>query len=87
MTRLYMLDIAKKIQLGKATAGILRPEHFLFGAPELLRHLQMLFNGMLQHSYVPTDFLKGTISPIVKDSQGDVSSTSNYLIMFTGKAV
>ena len=33
---------------------------------------------MLQHGFVPTDFLGGTISPIVKDSQGDVSDTSNY---------
>ena len=33
---------------------------------------------MIQHSYVPTQFLSGTISPIVKDSQGDVSQPSNY---------
>ena len=73
-----MLDIAAKIKVGKASAGILRPEHFLFGAPELLRHIQILFNGMLQHSYIPTPFLKGTITPVVKDSQGDMSSPSNY---------
>ena len=73
-----MLDVAAKIKIGKASAGILRPEHFLFGAPELLRHLQHLFNGMIQHSFVPTEFVNGTITPIVKDSQGDVSSPSNY---------
>ena len=73
-----MLDIAAKIKAGKASAGLLRPEHFLFGSPELLCHLQTLFNGMLQHSYVPTAFLSGTITPIVKDSQGDAGSTANY---------
>ena len=73
-----MLDIAAKIKLGKATAGLLRPEHFLFGSVNLLCHLQILFNGMLQHSYVPSAFLAGVITPIVKDSQGDVSSTANY---------
>ena len=73
-----MLDLASKIQIGESSAGILRPEHFVYGAPELLVHFQILFNGMIQHSYVPTDFLKGTITPIVKDSQGDVSSTANY---------
>ena len=73
-----MLDIASKIKIGKASAGILRPEHFLFGSPHLMRHFQMLFNGMLQHSYIPTQFLKGTITPIVKDSKGDMSSPSNY---------
>ena len=73
-----MLDVAAKIKAGKSSAGMLKPEHFLLGAPELMRHLQNLFNGMIQHSYVPTEFLHGSISPIVKDSQGDVSSTSNY---------
>ena len=73
-----MMDIATKIEIGKATAGTFRPEHFLFGSPHLLRHFHMLFNGMLQHSYIPTDFLNGTITPVVKDAQGDVSTTSNY---------
>ena len=62
-----MLNVAAKIKAGKSSAGALRPEHFLLGAPELLRHLQNLFNGMIQHSYVPTEFLHGTITPIVKE--------------------
>lgn len=73
-----MVNIATNIKAGKASAGIIKPEHFLCGSPDLLRHLQMLFNGMLQHSFVPTEFLRGSISPIVKDSQGDVSQPSNY---------
>ena len=73
-----MLDIASKIEIGKSTSGALRPEHFIFGDPQLLRHMQMLFNGMLQHSFVPSEFTKGVITPIVKDTQGDISSTSNY---------
>ena len=73
-----MLDIASEIKAGKSTAGSLRPEHFLLGSGDLLRHLHILFNGMLQHSYVPLEFLSGTITPIVKDSQGDVSDVSNY---------
>ena len=73
-----MMDIAKKIEIGKASVGVFRPEHFIFGSPDLLRHFQILFNGMLQHSYVPTEFLNGVITPIVKDSQGDSTSPSNY---------
>ena len=73
-----MLDIASKIKLGKSSAGAIHPEHIIYGAPELMCHFQLLFNGMLQHGFVPTDFLRGTITPIVKDNQGDVSSTSNY---------
>ena len=41
-------------------------------------HLHILFNGLMQHGYVPIDFLGGVITPIVKDNQGDLSSTANY---------
>ena len=73
-----MIEIASKIKIGKATAGIVKPQHFINGGPRLLQHFQILFNSMLQHGFVPTEFLKGTISPIVKDNQGDTSDTSNY---------
>ena len=73
-----MITLASKVKIGKATAGIVKPQHFMHGGPRLLQHFQILFNSMLQHGFVPTDFLKGTISPIIKDSQGDISDPSNY---------
>ena len=33
---------------------------------------------MIQHGYVPQEFLSGVITPLVKDTEGDVSSTGNY---------
>ena len=48
------------------------------GVPNCLSTFKLLFNGMFQHSFVPTEFLKGTVSPIVKDTRGDVSAPSNY---------
>ena len=45
---------------------------------ELQTSLLHILSGMLQHSYVPSDFLSGVITPIVKDSQGDITSPSNY---------
>ena len=33
---------------------------------------------MIQHGCVVGDFLKGTITPVVKDAEGDVSDPSNY---------
>ena len=33
---------------------------------------------MIQHGCIIPDFLKGTITPVVKDSEGDVSDPSNY---------
>ena len=33
---------------------------------------------MIQHGVIINDFLKGTITPVIKDASGDVSDTSNY---------
>ena len=38
----------------------------------------MLFNAMLQHSFVPSSLLRGSITPLIKDNEGNISSTSNY---------
>ena len=73
-----MVDIAANVKLGKSSSGLIRPEHVLYGAPELMQHFHILFNGIIQHGYVPVEFLLGTITPIVKDTQGDISDPSNY---------
>ena len=33
---------------------------------------------MIQHGYIVNNFLKGTISPVVKNAEGDVSDSTNY---------
>ena len=33
---------------------------------------------MLKHSYVPAEFGKGIIVPLVKDHSGDVCNVDNY---------
>ena len=73
-----MLDIASNVKIGKSTAGQVRPEHILYGAPELMYHFHLLFNGLIQHGFVPTGFLQGTITPVVKDTQGNLGDTANY---------
>ena len=73
-----MVDILGKLKIGKSSSGDIRPEHIFYGSEKLAFHLQLLFNGMIQHGVVVTDFLHGTITPIVKDSQGDVSDCANY---------
>ena len=40
--------------------------------------MHILFNAMLQHSFIPTLMLRGNICPLVKDREGDLSSSSNY---------
>ena len=66
------------VVLGRGLSLRLRKMPILSIGPTLLCHFHPLFNGLIQHGYVPTDFLKGTITPIVKNAQGDISDPSNY---------
>ena len=40
--------------------------------------MHLIFNACIQHGYVPSHFLLGTISPIIKDNNGDINSVNNY---------
>jgi hypothetical protein len=73
-----MISVISKLQPGKATSTFVKPEHILNSCISLTAHLHILFNGMIQHGYVPSDFLKSVITPIIKDNGGDASSTDNY---------
>ena len=73
-----MLDAVFKLKTGKATSTFMKAEHIFVGCPELLYYIHLLFNALLSHSYMPQEFLCGTISPIIKDSNGDTTSPSNY---------
>ena len=53
--------------------------YHLQNAPEnLISALTSLFQACLVHSYVPGELLIAKIVPLLKDSNGDVSSTDNY---------
>ena len=73
-----MITISGKLKEGKSSTTFLTAEHILHGSPKLAAHLHLLFNAFIQHSFVPIDFLNGTISPVVKNSSGDLHSTDNY---------
>ena len=73
-----MVDAVFKLKVGKSASTFVKAEHIFQGRPELLCYLHLLFNGLMTHSYLPYDFLCGTISPIVKDASGDSTDLSNY---------
>ena len=73
----FLLCISK-IKMGKATGGFIKPQHIFHGPPLLAMHLHLLFNSLIQHEYVPTDFLSSVVSPIIKDVSGDHSDSKNY---------
>ena len=74
-----VLDAAFSLKKGKcADDSKISAEH-IFNAPlSLFDRLQQLFNAMLLHSVVPSQFRLGTIIPIVKDRQGDLGDLNNY---------
>ena len=53
-------------------------EHFLYAPFSLLKRLATLFNQMLRHGFVPSQFRYGFMLPIVKDNQGNHGDSSNY---------
>ena len=74
-----VLDAIHALKRGKSLDddGI-SAEHIMFAPLSFITELQKLFNQMLAHSFVPTQFSRGTIVPIIKDQQGDRSDLSNY---------
>ena len=73
-----MTDAVFSLKVGKATSTFIKAEHIFHGCPELLCILHLLFNGLLSHSYMPYQLLCGTITPIIKDPNGDSTSSNNY---------
>ena len=74
-----MIDAICGMKQGKSPDddGI-HAEHFQNAPLILLIKLTSLFNFMLAHAFVPTQFRFGTIIPIIKDRQGNVSDVGNY---------
>ena len=51
----------------------------LKAAPDIFyTQLAKLFRSFLMHGYIPRDLIVCALSPIVKDSNGDISSSKNY---------
>ena len=73
-----MVNLLSNLKTGKATATFLKAEHILLGSPKLAVHLHLLINAMIQHAYVPCEFLQGVITPLVKDTEGDHTDPGNY---------
>jgi hypothetical protein len=61
-----------------ASSDNLTLEHVIYSHPSVVLHLCRLFNLMLKHGYVPNQFGRGIIIPLVKDKHGDLTSSSNY---------
>jgi len=71
--------IRNNMKCGKAAgADNLTLEHIIYSHPSIILHLRKLFNLMLKHGYVPDQFGRGIVIPLVKDKNGDVTNSENY---------
>ena len=74
-----VIDAISGLKLGKcADADDLSAEHFLNAPFSIIQRLTNLFNCMLIHSFVPSQFRLGFMIPIIKDSRGNHSDVGNY---------
>ena len=74
-----VFDAVHTLKAGKsADDDGISAEHILFAPLTFIIELQKLFRAMIRHSFVPTQFSRGTIVPIVKDQQGNRGEVSNY---------
>ena len=69
----------RQLKKGKA-AGTdhLTTEHISFAHPLLVIQLSLLFRVMLKHGVVPDSFGHGIVIPLVKNQDGDRTTSSNY---------
>ena len=80
LLRFSINDVKKAINSLNAGIGFdgIHSNHLQLN-PEICNELiSMLFTSFVIHSYVPIDLLRGVITPILKDSFGDLSSSENY---------
>ena len=74
-----IFNALKNAKTGKA-CGVdgLVAEHFIYADAIIHIHLSLLFNSFVSHGYLPRDFMKTAIVPIIKNKAGNYSDKANY---------
>ena len=69
----------KSLKVGKASGPDgLSSEHFKFANVKVSVLLLLFFTCTLSHGHLPTQFMKSTIIPIIKNKSGDITDINNY---------
>ena len=56
----------------------LKQVFLLYGGSHIVVHLTLLFNSMLRHCVVPSDFCQGMVLPLWKCKHGDATDINMY---------
>ena len=75
----HIVNALKSVNKGKA-CGVdgLAAEHFIYADERIHFILSILFNCLISHGYLPSEFMKTAIVPIIKNKTGDTSDKNNY---------
>ena len=74
-----MLCAIKQLKAGKRNGSLgLVSDHFINACDELSIHVTMLFSALLMHGLVPDDMVSGTLRPICKGKNVNVTDSRNY---------
>ena len=60
--------------------NITAAEHFIYADERIHVILSILFNCFISHGYLPSEFMKTAIVPIIKNKTGDTSDKNNYRV-------
>ena len=76
---LDIVNALTSVNKGKA-CGLdgLAAEHFIYADERIHVILSILFNCFISHGYLPSEFMKTAIVPIIKIKTGDTSDKNNY---------
>ena len=57
----------------------LAADHFVFTDGSICIYLSLLHSSLLSHGYLPEEFIKSFIVPLIKNKTGDTSDTVIYI--------
>lgn len=79
VTATQVKDALKDVKKGKSP-GLdgLSAEHFIYADGSICVYLALLYSSLLLHGYLPVNFMRSAILPIIKNKTGDTSDKGNY---------
>ena len=75
---LDIVNALKSVNKGKACEFDLAAEHFIYADEHIHVILSILFNCFISYRYLPSEFMKTALVPIIKNKTGDTSDKNNY---------
>ena len=77
-------DAVLSLKNGKREESGLYSDNFINGPDSLFIFISIIFNSMIIHGIAPSDFLVGTMIPIVKDHRKSCKKFDNYRTLTLG---